>query len=132
MWYSESFEVKYNVEFGITIEFPSQRKKIKSVHKQEIGRLWSSESFEGKYNIGFGILIEFQSQRKEIFESVHNNKLNFCGPVSHLRESTISDLESQLNFQVKEKNYLNRTINNEIRKLDFCGTESHLRESTIS
>ncbi len=27
----------------------------------------------------------------------------FCGPVSHLRESTISDLESLSNFQVKEK-----------------------------
>ena len=29
---------------------------------------------------------------------------NFCGPVSHLRESTISDLESPSNFQVKGKN----------------------------
>ena len=28
---------------------------------------------------------------------------NFCGPVSHLRESTLSDLESPSNFQVKEK-----------------------------
>ncbi len=27
---------------------------------------------------------------------------NFCGPVSHLRESTISDLESPSNFEVKE------------------------------
>ena len=33
-----------------------------------------------------------------------NKKLDFCGPVSHLRESTISDLESPSNFQVKEKN----------------------------
>ena len=32
---------------------------------------------------------------------------------------------------VKEKNYSNRPINNEIRKLDFCDPESHLRESTI-
>ncbi len=28
---------------------------------------------------------------------------NFWGPVSHFRESTISDLESPSNFQVKEK-----------------------------
>ncbi len=32
----------------------------------------------------------------------------------------------------KEKNYLNRSINKEIRKLNFCGPESYLRESTIS
>ena len=31
---------------------------------------------------------------------------NICGPVSHLRESTISDLESTSNFLVKEKNLL--------------------------
>ena len=31
------------------------------------------------------------------------NITNFCGPVSHLRLSTISDLESPSNFQVKEK-----------------------------
>ena len=37
---------------------------------------------------------------------------NFCGPVGHLRESTISDLESPSKFQVKEeKNYWNRSIN---------------------
>ena len=42
-----SFEIKYNIGFGIPIEFPSQRKKIvKLVHKQEIGLLWSRESFE--------------------------------------------------------------------------------------
>ena len=28
-------------------------------------------------------------------------------------------------------NYLNWSINKEIRKLDFCGPECHLRESTI-
>ena len=66
---------------------------VKSVHKQEIGLLWSNESFEGKYNIGFGIPIEFPSQRKI--------------------------------------NYLNRSINKEIKKLDFCGPERQLRESTI-
>ena len=29
---------------------------------------------------------------------------NFCGPVSHLRKSTILDLDFPSNFQVKEKN----------------------------
>ena len=29
--------------------------------------------------------------------------MDFCGPVSHLRESTISDLESLSNFQAKEE-----------------------------
>ena len=57
--------------------------------------------------------------------------MDFCGPVSHLRESTTSDLESPMNFQVKKK-YSNRSINKEIRKLDSYGPESHLRESTIS
>ena len=27
LWSSESFEVKYNIGFGIPIEFPSQREK---------------------------------------------------------------------------------------------------------
>ena len=45
-------------------------------------------------------------------------------------ESTISDLESPSNFQVKEeKNYSNRSINEEIGHL---WSESGLRESTIS
>ena len=40
---------------------------------------------------------------------------NFCCPVSHLRESTISDFESSSNFQVKEFFfYSNRSRNNEI------------------
>ena len=30
---------------------------------------------------------------------------NFCGPVNHLRWSTISDLESPSNIQIKEQNY---------------------------
>ncbi len=35
MWFSESFEVKYNIGFGIPVEFTSQRrKKLKSVQKQ--------------------------------------------------------------------------------------------------
>ena len=31
LWSSESFEVKYNIGFGIPIEFPSQRKKISQI-----------------------------------------------------------------------------------------------------
>ncbi len=78
LWSNESFEVKI-----------SQSKKkilIKSVHKQEIGLLWSSESFQLKYNIGFGILIDFPSQRKKYLSNRSiKKKLDFCGPVKHLR-----------------------------------------------
>ena len=42
LWSSESFEGKYNIGFGIPMEFPSKKKLVKSVHKQEIGLLWSS------------------------------------------------------------------------------------------
>ena len=31
LWSSESFEVKYNIGFGIPIEFPSQREKISQI-----------------------------------------------------------------------------------------------------
>ena len=77
--FRESFEINFNIGFGIPIEFPSQRKKIfKSVHKQEIGHLWSCESFEVKYNIGFGIPIEFPSQRKKNIEiGPETTKLGF-------------------------------------------------------
>ncbi len=36
LWSTESFEVEYNIVFGISIEFPSQRKKeyFQSAHKQ--------------------------------------------------------------------------------------------------
>ena len=37
LWSSESFEVKYNIRFGISIEFPNQRRKKYS--NQSIGRL---------------------------------------------------------------------------------------------
>ena len=33
----------------------------------------------------------------------YQKKLDFCGPVSHLKQSTISYLEFPPNFQVKEK-----------------------------
>ena len=47
-------------------------------------------------------------------------EIDFCGPVSHLRESTISDLESPSNFQVKEEEKnSNRSINKEIGLLWF-------------
>ena len=106
------------------------KKLFKSVHKQEIGLLWSSESFEGEYNIRFGNPIEFLSQSKKNYSNLSiNKKLDFFGPVSHLRESKILDLESPSNFKVKEKIYSNRSIN---KKLNFFGPVSHLRESTIS
>ena len=47
LWSSESFEVKYNIRFGIHIEFPKQNKKKysnRSINK-EIGLLWSRQSF---------------------------------------------------------------------------------------
>ena len=44
---------------------------------------------------------------------------NFCDQESHLRLSTISDLESPSNFQVKEKKIIQ--IGPETRKLDICG-----------
>ena len=58
--------------------------------------------------------------------SRYKKKLDFWGPVSHLRESTISDLESPSIFQViEEKKYLNLSIN---KKLDSCSPVSQLRE----
>ena len=48
--------------------------------------LWSSESFEVKYNIGTGIPIEFPNKREKTYSNRSiNNKLDYCGPVSHLR-----------------------------------------------
>ncbi len=44
-----------------------------------------------------------KSKKKNQSNRSINKKLDFCGPVSHLRESTISDLESPSNFQVKEE-----------------------------
>ena len=41
-------------------------------------------------------------ERKKYSNRSINKKLVFCGPVSHLRESSISDLESPSNFQVKK------------------------------
>ncbi len=55
----------------------------------------------------------FQVKEERNIQIGQNKKLDFCDPMSHLRESTISDLESQLNFQVKGKKYLNRPINKE-------------------
>ena len=31
LWSSESFEINFNIGFGIPIEFPSQRKKISQI-----------------------------------------------------------------------------------------------------
>ena len=40
--------------------------------------------------------------------------MDSCGPVSHLRESTISDLEFPIEFSSQRKTILNRFINKEI------------------
>ena len=72
------------------------------------------KSFGGKYNIGFGIPIEFPSQRKKYLNRPINKKLDSCGPVSHLKESTISDLESPPNFQVKEEKIVKSVHKQEI------------------
>ena len=53
--------------------------------------------------------------------------MDFYGPVSHLRQSTILDLESPSNFQVKEKKILKSVHKQGSCKLDLCGPESHLR-----
>ena len=63
---------------------------------------WFSESFDVKYNIGFGIPINFTNQKKFYSNQSINKKSDICGPVKHLRQSTISDLESPSNFQGKE------------------------------
>ena len=47
---------------------------------------------------------------------------NFYGLVSHLRLSTISDLNSHRISNLKKKNLSNQSIN---KKLDFCGPVSH-------
>ena len=74
LWSSESFEVKYNIRFGIPIEFPSQRKYLNRCMNKEIGLMWSRESFEVKYNIRFGIPIKFPSQRKKLLKSVQKER----------------------------------------------------------
>ena len=68
-----------------------------------------------KYKLAANI-IEYHIISKLILQRIIIT--NFYGPVSHLRLSTISDL----NFQFKEKKLSNRSIN---KKLDFCGPVSH-------
>ncbi len=54
LWSSESFEVKYNIGFGIPIEFPNQRRRKNYSNRSrntEIGLLWSfgeSKNFQVK------------------------------------------------------------------------------------
>ena len=75
---------------------------FKSEHKQGNWTFVVLTVIWGKYNIGFGIPINFPSQRKKNIKiGLETWKLDFCGPDSHLGESTISDLESPSNFQVK-------------------------------
>ncbi len=53
-----------------------------------------------KYRLAVNIT-EYHIMSKLILQQIIIT--NFCGPVSHLRESIISDLESTSNFQVKEE-----------------------------
>ena len=98
-WSSESFEVKYNIGFGIPIEFPSQRKKIIQIGP-ETPKLRKMDLCGPKViwgNIQYRIWNPHRiskSKKKNYSNRSINKKLDFCGPVSHLRESTISDLES--------------------------------------
>ncbi len=76
--------------------------KTKFNISEEIGLSQSSQSFEGKYNIGFRITLEFPSQRKKYPNRSINKEIGHLWSESDLRESTISDLESPSNFQVKK------------------------------
>ncbi len=126
LWFTESFEVNFNIGFGIPSNFQVKECFFLfiSVHKQEIGHLWSSESFELKYNIRFESPSNFQFKEKKIVKSVHKQEIGHLWSSESLKENKISDLESPSNFQVKEKKLSNRSIN---KKLDFCGPVSHLR-----
>ncbi len=64
-------------------------------------------------NIEFGIPIKFP--KKKYANRSIKKKIGLLWSRQLFRESTISDLESPSNFQVKEeKNYSNRSRNNEI------------------
>ena len=54
LWSSESFEVKYNIGFGIPIEFPHQRKKFKLDHKSPISL--DMDQFDQSFFFGLVIL----------------------------------------------------------------------------
>ena len=53
-----------------------------------------------------------------------NNEIGLLWSRQSFGESTISDLESPSNFQVKEKEIIQ--IGRETTKLDFCGPDRHL------
>ena len=72
-----------------------------------------------KYKLAANI-IEYHIISKLILQRIIIT--NFYGPVSHLRLSTISDLNPHRISNSKKKNLSNRSIN---KKLDFCGTVSH-------
>ncbi len=94
--------------------------KNDNIHKNEV------------QNIGFGIPIEFLSQKrkKNYSNQSRNNEIWLLWSRQSFGESTISNLESQSKFQVKEeKSYSNRSRNNEIGLL-WSGQS--FWESTIS
>ena len=76
MWSSESFEVKYNVGFGIPIEFPSQRKKNysnKSTNK-EIGHLWSENDLKENIISDLDSHQIYKSKKKILLKSVQKQR----------------------------------------------------------
>ncbi len=85
--------------------------KNDSIHKNEV------------QNIGFGITIKFPSQRrKKLFKSVQKNEIGLLWSRQSFGESTISNLEFQSKFEVKEKK--NIQIGPETTILDCCGQDS--------
>ena len=131
-----------------TILFPSQRNFFysnRSINK-EIGLLWSRQSFGESTISDFESPSNFQVKEKKIFKSVKKQR-NYAliknakivmfkwtlGSGESSEDSTISDLESPLNFlRQRKKNYWNRSRNNKIMlkttKLDWCGQDSHFRK----
>ncbi len=97
---SSKFTLKFEMFFCLLATF---RRKLdflnRYFHKNKNDNIHKNEV----QNIGFGIPIEFLSQRKKIFKSVQKHGIWLLWSRQSLGESTISNLESPLNFQVKEE-----------------------------
>ena len=99
--------MKYNIGFGIPIEFPSRRKKYSnwSINK-EIGLLWSRESFEESTISDLESPSNFQIKGKKLFKTVLKQENWTFVVQTVVWGSTILDFESPSNFQVKGKKIL--------------------------
>ncbi len=81
-----------------------EKNLFKSVQKQRNWTFVVQTVIWGKYNIEFGIPIKIPSQRKKNYSNQsRNNKIGLMWSRMSFGESTISNLESQSKFQVKEK-----------------------------